>query len=1125
MKFTLPAPASVEWYRSGVPGGGQRDHIFNRLKAKLIGGKDDSGTGYFPMHDRKISSSDADKIIANMKQDEDGYPSFSTGSTSGEAEREYQEWIIDRYLVDTPKTTQEPENIPVEIEVVEVEQKTVDEPIVVKIEAPFEPEPKKKLEAPKRIRLPRRSGVMKARPIGPPKKSVATRMAEAFDRRLDDVVDSIQNPPAPAPPKQRKQKEALVKIKKKVKPAKFKSNYKEKGNVKPFENLGKYGFTKIKSALGRAADARRMAQEQGLPEQEKGFYATRALGFEFGGDRIARVRGTFAKSPDATLDPALSKQQRYTAGLFGTRTIRPAGKGGNFQGLTKEFEKLDERLKNIISIKKESPDSSETTKEFDKTVEEIREALKKGNKLQKDINSSKKEQAKIARDAANDAEMAAEEAAIEGTEDTASVREIEKEEEGKKEDDGGGGGGFRLGSWLKNLKRTAGKWLRRIRNPRKTFQAIRRLAAQKLKKIPGVKGIDNWMKKNKPFQGAKQWTDDAIKGATQWGDNAVKGARQWGDNAWKGITQWGDNLAKNTRQAGSNALKSSRQWADDVIDGVSRFGRTFGDDAIRYGSRGLAFVKNSPVAKRIAIASGKYGGRMVPVAGSAVSAADAADRASRGDAVGAWLAGIGGTAGLVTVATSPAAVSGVGAAAPAIAEAVSIAADTGLFVYDIFNAITGREFTAADKEAMDKQKASDDAEIQKRREAASKGYMPSPDAPWSRRNMSEGGTVKLADGGVNAMVGEAGPELVTNGPGGMNPLQSLAPMIVSMRELTKRAGTWADPVENMVRQITDPIAKQLKLPVLPASLEIGGGGTIEEPSDDIMGAIGGGIGGFGQNVLDTFSKLFSGKGGLSPGAAGGFQGATLSGSAAQLIGNDTEFLAEVTRVCRKFGIKEGDLLGLMASESGFNPASDNGTHVGLIQFSRDSARAVGTTQAALKGMTRAQQMKYVEKYFDHWKSAGYFPDNPTAGQLYSVVFAPAYANKQDHEALYSAGSAAYNSNRPLDTNNDGQITMAEMGQRIQRKKQEFGITDSGVSTPTATPPGAPPAAPSLPTTPPITPQAQQPNTGSTGVSLLPLLSPPPAAPQPPPVPFTMGSPFMTLPGTSLTQLQLLRLAQ
>ncbi len=163
-------------------------------------------------------------------------------------------------------------------------------------------------------------------------------------------------------------------------------------------------------------------------------------------------------------------------------------------------------------------------------------------------------------------------------------------------------------------------------------------------------------------------------------------------------------------------------------------------------------------------------------------------------------------------------------------------------------------------------------------------------------------------------------------------------------------------------------------------------------------------------------------------------------------------------------------------------------------------------------------MKYVEKYFDHWKSAGYFPDNPTAGQLYSVVFAPAYANKQDHEALYTRGSAAYADNAPLDTNNDGQITMAEMGQRIQGKKQEFGITDSGVSAPPT------PSVPPTPAAAPLTPQPQTNNNG-TGISTLPLLTPPAPVPYQPPMAFSLGAPFGTTPGNSLAQLYQLRLAQ
>ena len=102
MIFNTPAPEDiVRWYRKGVPGGGQKDRIFDRLKAKLTGGTDDSGTSYFSMLEKKISTQDADIIIKNMKTDIDGYPMLETGSTSGQDERRYQEWIVERYLKTT----------------------------------------------------------------------------------------------------------------------------------------------------------------------------------------------------------------------------------------------------------------------------------------------------------------------------------------------------------------------------------------------------------------------------------------------------------------------------------------------------------------------------------------------------------------------------------------------------------------------------------------------------------------------------------------------------------------------------------------------------------------------------------------------------------------------------------------------------------------------------------------------------------------------------------------------------------------------------------------------------------------------------------------------------------------
>lgn len=184
------------------------------------------------------------------------------------------------------------------------------------------------------------------------------------------------------------------------------------------------------------------------------------------------------------------------------------------------------------------------------------------------------------------------------------------------------------------------------------------------------------------------------------------------------------------------------------------------------------------------------------------------------------------------------------------------------------------------------------------------------------------------------------------------------------------------------------------------------------------------------------------------GTTGGYTTAGLSGVSKERIGGDTAFLSEVKRVAKKYGIKEGDLLGLIASESGFNPAAGEiGGHVGLIQFSASSARSVGTTQAALKRMSRAEQMKYVDKYFENWN----LKKGASAGQLYATVFAPAYASGDPNKVLYSSPSIEYRSNVPLDSNKDGKITVAEIGGRIEQKKKEFGISDNVSITATATP--------------------------------------------------------------------------
>lgn len=144
--------------------------------------------------------------------------------------------------------------------------------------------------------------------------------------------------------------------------------------------------------------------------------------------------------------------------------------------------------------------------------------------------------------------------------------------------------------------------------------------------------------------------------------------------------------------------------------------------------------------------------------------------------------------------------------------------------------------------------------------------------------------------------------------------------------------------------------------------------------------------------------------------------------------NDPDFMKEVQRVSDKFQIDPADLLSIMWKESRLLPEIDNPKTgaTGLIQFMPDTAKNLGTTTAALKNMTRAEQMKYVEKYFD---MVG-LPKGSNRGQIYSYVFLPGIAKKSTTGILASKNDPAtakyYNSNSGLDANKDGIITIDDL---------------------------------------------------------------------------------------------------
>ena len=82
------------------------------------------------------------------------------------------------------------------------------------------------------------------------------------------------------------------------------------------------------------------------------------------------------------------------------------------------------------------------------------------------------------------------------------------------------------------------------------------------------------------------------------------------------------------------------------------------------------------------------------------------------------------------------------------------------------------------------------------------------------------------------------------------------------------------------------------------------------------------------------------------------------------------------------------------------------------------------------------------------------PKRATKGELYQAVLAPSTLHYYDEgvglgadEYIYKSGSAAYEENKPLDLNDDGFITRRELGARIDRKMDEYGINESDVKPP------------------------------------------------------------------------------
>lgn len=144
--------------------------------------------------------------------------------------------------------------------------------------------------------------------------------------------------------------------------------------------------------------------------------------------------------------------------------------------------------------------------------------------------------------------------------------------------------------------------------------------------------------------------------------------------------------------------------------------------------------------------------------------------------------------------------------------------------------------------------------------------------------------------------------------------------------------------------------------------------------------------------------------------------------------------AAFVAMCGRLGAAPSDIAVCIKIESNFNPAAKapGSSASGLIQIIEANARKLGTTTADLRQKSFVEQLPYVEGYLRNaMRETGKQPQN--VYDWYLLIHYPVAVGKPDNYVLYAAPGDAYNGNKGLDANKDGQVTIAEIKRRVNQQ--------------------------------------------------------------------------------------------
>lgn len=167
-----------------------------------------------------------------------------------------------------------------------------------------------------------------------------------------------------------------------------------------------------------------------------------------------------------------------------------------------------------------------------------------------------------------------------------------------------------------------------------------------------------------------------------------------------------------------------------------------------------------------------------------------------------------------------------------------------------------------------------------------------------------------------------------------------------------------------------------------------------------------------------------------------------------------DFRRAVGQLCERFAWSKRThpnwLMACMAFESGetFSPSERNRAGsgaIGLIQFMPRTAEGLGTTTAALAGMTAVEQLHYVGLYFRPYAHCIH-----ALSDMYMAILLPRMIGKPDDAVMFGDG-VSYRQNSGLDADADGKVTKAEATHRVmielQHGLEPGNVYESSAATP------------------------------------------------------------------------------